>query len=762
MIKLENITKTYGKYYGRTTTALKGISVTFGDRGLVFVLGKSGSGKSTLLNLIGGIDKPTSGEIIVDGRAVSGFKPSELDGYRNTSVGFVFQEYNLLPEYSVGKNIGLAIELQGKKAERERIEQALREVDLVDNEGNTLYERRINELSGGQKQRVAVARALIKDPRVILADEPTGALDVETGEALYGLLKELSRDRLIIVVTHDVDAANKYGDRKIKLVDGKIAADTKEGEEEQAECEAKEPTEYKRGKLPVKRAFFMGAMGLKNHKLRLGIITIISSLMCFVIGMISNYMSFDKTDILIDSIYAEGESPYVIVQSEAWEWHPFRFGYEMSIMDYPVTAPTERQMKALNGHFDKLLLAKGPIKGSNVTSNYASQYEPFESISRSSMEYDQAEEHTFNPYIDILYKRFDALVELNSITGEKDATLSPDPRFVDKSQCRLPRSFDEIAISDAKFDMFVRFGYKDEEGNTYRIEKPDDLIGKKIIDLTVVGIYSTTQKREKLLRYDKDYYYPKSWFDEGDRMLDYENGTHVANFGYVCDGYFRNERLEESETQPINDSGLFMSNEYPKYVVKLSGFPLADKLFFSSGDMKYSETNEPPRMKKHFRPLLLSAESHAINRRTGYMKHDTSISLLGREVHVVNVLCVLGLFFFLVFISILSNYLSISLSFRRREFGILRELGCSKRDVRIICLLESILVGGIVFVLTVMEIAISCGIVNLAYYHFHYLALRFIPFLTVMAVCFGITVLVGLRKSKELTRRQPARIMRDS
>ena len=176
MLELKGLTKTYKSKKGVAVQALKDVSLSFQDSGMVFVLGRSGSGKSTLLNIVGGLDSADSGEIVIDGKSSKDFKTSDYDAYRNTYIGFVFQDYNILDDFTVGENIMLALELQHQKADKERLESILKEVDL---EGYA--DRRPNELSGGQKQRVAIARALVKNPHIIMADEPTGALDEETG-----------------------------------------------------------------------------------------------------------------------------------------------------------------------------------------------------------------------------------------------------------------------------------------------------------------------------------------------------------------------------------------------------------------------------------------------------------------------------------------------------------------------------------------------------------------------------------------------------
>ncbi|HKL74129.1 MAG TPA: ABC transporter ATP-binding protein/permease [Clostridia bacterium] len=220
MLEINNVTRRYAPKKGVPVTALDNLSVKFPEKGMVFLLGKSGSGKSTLLNVMGGLDKCDEGEIIIKGKSSKNFTQGDFDSYRNTYLGFIFQEYNILNEFSVGANIGLALQLQGKKVTEKTINEILEEVDLAG-----YGQRQPNELSGGQKQRVAIARALVKNPEIILADEPTGALDSNTGLQVFDTLKKLSTEKLVIVVTHDREFAELYGDRVIELKDGKIISD---------------------------------------------------------------------------------------------------------------------------------------------------------------------------------------------------------------------------------------------------------------------------------------------------------------------------------------------------------------------------------------------------------------------------------------------------------------------------------------------------------------------------------------------------------
>ena len=221
MLEVKNLRKTYKGKKGNDVEALKGIDIRFPSFGMVFVLGKSGSGKSTLLNLLGGLDKPSQGEIIVNGNPIASFTPKDLDEYRNAHVGFVFQEYNVLDDMTIEENVELALRLQSQKKNKEKVESVLARVGL---EG--MGKRKANALSGGQRQRVAIARAIVKDPDIVLADEPTGALDSSTGSEILSVLKELSKEKLVVVVSHDREYAMRFGDRIIEIADGVIVKDT--------------------------------------------------------------------------------------------------------------------------------------------------------------------------------------------------------------------------------------------------------------------------------------------------------------------------------------------------------------------------------------------------------------------------------------------------------------------------------------------------------------------------------------------------------
>lgn len=258
MLELKNITKDYISG-DSTVQALKGIRIEFRKSEFVSILGQSGCGKTTLLNIIGGLDRYTSGDLVINGKSTKKFKDKDWDAYRNYSVGFVFQNYNLIPHQTVLSNVELALTISGVSREerKERAIKALEDVGLKEQ-----IHKKPNQLSGGQMQRVAIARALVNNPDIILADEPTGALDTKTSVQIMEILKEISKDKLIVMVTHNPELAEKYSTRIVKILDGVITDDSKPFTEEDREKE--KDTKAKDGRTAMK---FFTALRLSLNNL---------------------------------------------------------------------------------------------------------------------------------------------------------------------------------------------------------------------------------------------------------------------------------------------------------------------------------------------------------------------------------------------------------------------------------------------------------------------------------------------------------------
>ena len=238
MLQIQHICKEY-----RTGTlvqkALDDVSLNFRDNEFVAILGPSGSGKTTFLNIIGGLDRYDSGDLIINGISTKKYKDRDWDSYRNHTIGFVFQSYNLIPHQTVLANVELALTISGigKEERKKRAIEALKKVGL----GEQLH-KKPSQMSGGQMQRVAIARALVNDPDILLADEPTGALDTATSVQVMELLKEVAKDRLVVMVTHNPELAEEYATRIVTLKDGKIRSDTDEFYVNEAVMKEPEPT----------------------------------------------------------------------------------------------------------------------------------------------------------------------------------------------------------------------------------------------------------------------------------------------------------------------------------------------------------------------------------------------------------------------------------------------------------------------------------------------------------------------------------------
>ena len=259
MLQLKNIVKSYtvGEL---TQVALKGISLNFRENEFVSILGQSGSGKTTMLNIIGGLDRYDSGDLVINGVSTKKYRDADWDAYRNTSIGFVFQSYNLIPHQNVLSNVEMALTLSGvsRKERRKRAVEVLNKVGLQDH-----IHKKPNQLSGGQMQRVAIARALINNPDILLADEPTGALDTETSIQIMNLLKQIAEEKLVIMVTHNPELAEVYSTRIVNLKDGQITSDTNPFDVPEGSVEEKLTKNQKRVSMS-----FWTSLGLSFANLR--------------------------------------------------------------------------------------------------------------------------------------------------------------------------------------------------------------------------------------------------------------------------------------------------------------------------------------------------------------------------------------------------------------------------------------------------------------------------------------------------------------
>lgn len=537
MLETKELVKIYKPKKGVPVTALDKVSLKFPDKGMVFLLGKSGSGKSTLLNVLGGLDSYDGGEIIIKGVSSKNFKQQHFDSYRNTYVGFIFQEYNVLDEFSVGANIALAIELQNRKASDGEINDILKQVDL-EGFGN----RKPNELSGGQKQRVAIARALVKKPQIIMADEPTGALDSNTGRQVFDTLKKLSETKLVIVVSHDREFAEKYADRIIELSDGHVISDVELDSTPTTESEAPAALDFHdnivevpcgyhlteqdrekinayieklksgsleitvsrkneaskrfvmtdtskiktedgsgfkliKSKLPLKNAFKIGASGLKHKKIRL-VFTILLSCIAFgLFGLSDTFGAYNHVKTCTNSLTDSGVKYLSVAKSKKIE-----SGSDFYWRDYGYGISETNLKEVSEGTQVKM---HGVFAPTNADLSFDAQTNP--EIKLTETDYN------------IYSRAFGGFAEIND-------SVIKDMGFKLLAGALPDGTKDEIAVSEYIFEIFKKAQYFDgvtlkkaadgTQTPVYQaINSYNDLIGKTItlnnVKYTVTAIIDT-------------------------------------------------------------------------------------------------------------------------------------------------------------------------------------------------------------------------------------------------------------------------------
>lgn len=527
MLEIKDLTKIYHPKKGIPIYALSKVSLTLPDTGMVFILGKSGSGKSTLLNVLGGLDSFDSGEFYINGTLAANFKQSHYDSYRNTYIGFIFQEYNILEELTVAQNIALAIELQGRKATSEEITNILTEVDLLG-----LATRLPNELSGGQLQRVAIARALVKNPQIIMADEPTGALDSNTSRQIFTLLKKLSAKRLVLIVSHDREYSEQYADRIVELADGVIISDVEKQisdtiveekpviftdatitiqpgyqltpedvaiinqylssiQNETIIEKAKPNSGYQfvntdqtklqqsdnqngfrliKSRLSIKNAFTIGKGSLKYKRFKL-VMTIFLSVVAFTLfGLADTFASFNKEKTIINSII-DSKIDYAALYKE-----------KVKMIDdtpyfYSVDA-TQNDIKEMRKKYNI------NFKGVVVPSIPSIDFSYYGAIDDNDKEKQFRWNHLYT----------------SSISGFVEITTQDLHDYGYQLTGNLPNNENEVALTNYLADAFLLTGY-DDGTKTIRLQNVNELIGRDIMInqtiYTISGLIDTHFNYEK-------------------------------------------------------------------------------------------------------------------------------------------------------------------------------------------------------------------------------------------------------------------------
>lgn len=538
-ISVKNLSKTYRGKDTPAVEALKGVTFELPSAGLVFILGKSGCGKTTLMNMIGGLDSFDGGDLTIDGRSVKSFSEGELIEYRNRQVGFVYQENNLLDEYTVERNVGMALALQGKKDYKEEVARALSAVEL-----DGCAKAKPNRLSGGQKQRVAIARAIVKRPKILLCDEPTGSLDEETGETIFALLKQISKSTLVVVVSHDREAAEAFGDRVIELRSGRVISDRVLSAIQEGQADAYPEAREAKGRIgfPARDVFKMGAGLLFARPVRM-VVAFVLCLMTFTLfGMADAVTAYDR-DVAVFNTMQSCDVQHI------WYSGP---DYVMTEVDVQTLQDAAGQDVRLDkvypwtcGEFNEIDLEKAHY------SIYALYYE-------------------------------------NKGYAEIDESLLEDYGF-DLVAGRLPQADDEAVITLLTFHNLQRFGTFAEELDEY-----SDILfrtvsigeGKQLRSFKVVGVLDTKFNTSLYGTSYGEYMDPNSLNEEMQDALYIllEYGMH--NILYLQKGYYAAHNAPQTFWEQENIAHMAFSD----FDICAGSLHLADESFLQSvgeGDWFY-------------------------------------------------------------------------------------------------------------------------------------------------------------------------------
>lgn len=806
MIELKNVRKVYKAKKTDDTLALNDVTTSIPSKGLVFIVGTSGSGKSTLLNCIGGLDKIDSGSIIIDNIDITKLNEHDLDKFRNSCLGFVFQDYNIIEDYNVFENVNLSLELQGKK-DPKLVSETLNSLGL---EG--LEKRHINELSGGQKQRVAIARALVKNPNLILADEPTGNLDSKSSKQIFDILKSISKDRTVLVVSHDMEMAKTYGEIIIEISDGNIVKETKRKIKE----ENKKDIVLKQYHISRNNIL---KLTLGNIKAKMGkfIFTIILlSFAFFFLEFAFNAYLFKSSSLASDTMRKNNEF-YFNIGKETCSFESGDIYCKDLILDEEDVSALERATKhKLNRVYtlrdgSEYLTFKTNTE-ENINAYYSASTPEFVSIDDDTILNDlvgskpstkqeiviSQREAEFIVRYGILdangenYKPddLDALVsdkkevklgsttvvitgyiKLNDHTLDefKDKELINDDAYHNYFNNYIVR-FDEyfyvteefIKDIDLKVDYdailedfeFITHEFGEETYlHNYKLEKMESPVtvltrdGKK--EITSLNENEIIVPTSSLEEYDSNYKRELEKFYKEHRNYTYEESVNAYTIEYLnknrfIEKKFYTERLDKLPSKEVKIVGIVPSNRLYVSTTLLDNYKGYNKILTKT---RLYENNKA-KIKYIFDNLELDS-TYYTQRKVGvfnaidykFISDISTVKMLYEQGK--GYIAVLTSVFILFAILLFYNFVSTTITYSKKKIGILRAIGTSHKDVSKIFSYESLIIGIISAVLSIMIWFPVTKLVNKTFNYTSLLNINYIVIEPETAIITFISVIIG-------------------
>ncbi len=697
MLRLENISKSF-KTGDFIQHALNNVSLEFRENEFVAILGPSGSGKTTLLNIIGGLDRYDQGDLIINGKSTKEFKDVDWDAYRNNSIGFIFQNYNLINHISVLNNVEMCMTLSGvsSKERKRRAKEALEKVGLKDH-----MHKKPNQLSGGQMQRVAIARALTNDPDIILADEPTGALDTETSVQIMELIKEIAKDKLVIMVTHNPELAENYATRVIKLKDGNLLEDSNPIDKNE-----KNKVEYKINKTSMKffTALNLSFNNIKTKKGRTILTAFASSIGIIGIALILSLSNgFDKQ---IDKFEKETLSQMPIVISEQ----------SMSVTEDDLKTMQDDIAKTTDDSYkDEQIIhpqktIENLIHTNNITNEYKNYIENADQNLIGGICYNRATK------LNVLVK-VDSEIKMVTNTNmffpipEKDGSAKNSNIMTDNFDViygKLPENMDEIVIlidTKNRIDSKIleAIGYKDEENIEF-----EDIVGKEFKVILNDELYNSLGQ---FFTINTDY----------EKLYNSENAITLKITGII-------RGKEDNEFAKMSGNGFIYTEDLMKYIIEKNNqseivkaqdekdynILTGEKFDLTTKEGKREKENMLAYLGKDLAPVAIQIYPKDFDTKdklveyldeynadkedddkvlyTDYAQAITTLS--GNIMDAITVVLIAFSAISLVVSSIMIGIITyISVLERTKEIGILRALGARKKDITRVFNAETFIIG---------------------------------------------------------------------
>lgn len=752
MLKLENITKIYeGKNFKQI--ALNDVTLAFRNNEFVSILGPSGSGKTTLLNIIGGLDKYTYGNLIIDGVSTRKYKERDWNNYRSKKVGFIFQSYNLINHQTVLSNVLLSLNIAGKpkKESIKLAKKVLKDVGL-----ENYIKKKPKELSGGQMQRVAIARALVTNPDIILCDEPTGALDSQTSIQIMELLKKISKEKLVIMVTHNVTLANKYSDRVIALNDGVITYDTSPYEVEN--CSLKK-IKNKRKTMNKFTSLSLSFNNLLTKKSRTLLTSFAGSIGIIGIALV---LSLSKgTQKYINKIEKNTFSKYPISIMESYIDYQNMFGKEKesckngsicSINDLSNNVVNDNKINSISKFSNILKQNYENINNYTLDINYnynidLNIYKDNKMIEHSSLyfkEFFNNNSPLLKEYTLIygkLPEKYNEIVIVTDENGKLPLSIMKSLFINEDIDLSKTINISYEKIIDSKFKLVSETSYYIYENDTWQYiknnqDKINDIFDKSI-NLKITGI----------LKLNKDAVISESGFiGYSKKLINYLNDE-------VNSSNIKKSILENKDINPLTNN---LYDENMTYEMLLDSISINDK-----NPIKIDIYPKDYKSKEKIKSIIKKYNEENSNDKVYYIDYlkvfiNSITSLIKMITYVLTAFIGVSLIVSSIMISIITY---ISVLERTKEIGILRSLGASKKDIKNIFKAETIIIGTIsgfigVGVTILLNKAIDKVIYNLmGIPHITYLPWNYIFYLILISIV--LCLISGLVPAKIASKKDP-------